>query len=93
MTAGDVQTINLIIKADVQGSVETLAKTITDQNTVTNQNTITNQHPITDQHAVADEHTVAYQHAHGQEGQTAAKLRAVTRVSRVANQDAFGEHG
>lgn len=33
MKAGDVKTINLIIKADVQGSVETLAKTITEQNT------------------------------------------------------------
>ena len=31
--AGDVKTINLIIKADVQGSVETLVKTVTDQNT------------------------------------------------------------
>ncbi len=31
--AGDVKTINLIIKADVQGSVETLAKTVTDYNT------------------------------------------------------------
>jgi translation initiation factor IF-2 len=31
--AGDVQTINLIIKADVQGSVETLTKSVTDQNT------------------------------------------------------------
>ncbi len=31
--AGDVQTINLIIKADVQGSVETLVKSVTDQNT------------------------------------------------------------
>ena len=30
---GDVQTINLIIKADVQGSVETLVKSVTDQNT------------------------------------------------------------
>jgi translation initiation factor IF-2 len=30
---GDVQTINLIIKADVQGSVETLTKSVTDQNT------------------------------------------------------------
>jgi translation initiation factor IF-2 len=30
---GDIQTINLIIKADVQGSVETLSKTVTDQNT------------------------------------------------------------
>jgi translation initiation factor IF-2 len=33
MRAGDVKTINLIIKADVQGSVETLAKTVTDYNT------------------------------------------------------------
>ena len=33
MKAGDIKTINLIIKADVQGSVETLAKTVTDQNT------------------------------------------------------------
>jgi translation initiation factor IF-2 len=33
MKAGDVKTINLIIKADVQGSVETLAKTVTDYNT------------------------------------------------------------
>jgi translation initiation factor IF-2 len=33
MKAGDVKTINLIIKGDVQGSVETLAKTVTDQNT------------------------------------------------------------
>ncbi len=33
MQAGDVKTINLIIKGDVQGSVETLAKTVTDQNT------------------------------------------------------------
>jgi translation initiation factor IF-2 len=31
--AGDVQTINLIIKADTQGSVETLVKTVTDSNT------------------------------------------------------------
>jgi translation initiation factor IF-2 len=30
---GEVKTINLIIKGDVQGSVETLAKTVTDQNT------------------------------------------------------------
>ncbi|HTL28699.1 MAG TPA: EF-Tu/IF-2/RF-3 family GTPase, partial [Tepidisphaeraceae bacterium] len=30
---GDVQTINLIIKADVQGSVETLVKTVTESNT------------------------------------------------------------
>jgi translation initiation factor IF-2 len=33
MKAGDVKTINLIIKADVQGSVETLTKTVTDYNT------------------------------------------------------------
>jgi translation initiation factor IF-2 len=33
MRAGDIKTINLIIKADVQGSVETLAKTDTDYNT------------------------------------------------------------
>jgi translation initiation factor IF-2 len=33
MKAGDVKTINLIIKGDVAGSVETLAKTVTDQNT------------------------------------------------------------
>ncbi len=33
MREGDVKTINLIIKGDVQGSVETLAKTVTDQNT------------------------------------------------------------
>jgi translation initiation factor IF-2 len=33
MEAGDVKTINLIIKGDVQGTVETLAKTVTDQNT------------------------------------------------------------
>ena len=33
MKAGDVKTINLIIKGDVQGSVETLAATVTDQNT------------------------------------------------------------
>ena len=33
MKAGDVKTINLIIKADVQGSVETLVKTVTDYNT------------------------------------------------------------
>jgi translation initiation factor IF-2 len=33
MKAGDIKTINLIIKGDVQGSVETLAKTVTDQNT------------------------------------------------------------
>ncbi len=33
MDAGDVKTINLIIKGDVQGTVETLAKTVTDQNT------------------------------------------------------------
>ena len=31
--AGQVKTINLIIKGDVQGSVETLAKTVTDANT------------------------------------------------------------
>jgi len=31
--AGDVQTINLIIKGDTQGSVETLVKTVTDSNT------------------------------------------------------------
>jgi len=30
---GKIKTINLIVKADVQGSVETLQKTITDQNT------------------------------------------------------------
>jgi len=33
MKAGDVKTINLIVKGDVQGSVETLAATVTDQNT------------------------------------------------------------
>jgi translation initiation factor IF-2 len=33
MKAGDVQTINLIIKADVQGSVETLVATVGQQNT------------------------------------------------------------
>jgi translation initiation factor IF-2 len=33
MKAGSIRTINLIIKADVQGSVETLAKTVTDSNT------------------------------------------------------------
>ncbi len=33
MKAGDVKTINLIIKGDVQGSVETLTKTVTEQNT------------------------------------------------------------
>lgn len=33
MRAGDVQTINLIIKADTQGSVETLVKSVTDSNT------------------------------------------------------------
>ncbi len=33
MKAGDVKTINLIIKGDVQGSVETLSKTVMDQNT------------------------------------------------------------
>ncbi|HXE51697.1 MAG TPA: translation initiation factor IF-2, partial [Tepidisphaeraceae bacterium] len=31
--AGQVKTINLIVKADVQGSVETLSKTVTDANT------------------------------------------------------------
>ena len=31
--AGDVKTINLIIKADVQGSIETLTRSVTDQNT------------------------------------------------------------
>jgi translation initiation factor IF-2 len=31
--AGEIRTINLIIKADVQGSVETLAKSVTDSNT------------------------------------------------------------
>ena len=31
--AGEIKTIHLIIKADVQGSVETLAKTVTDMNT------------------------------------------------------------
>ena len=31
--AGEVKTINLIIKGDVQGSVETLAKTVTESNT------------------------------------------------------------
>jgi translation initiation factor IF-2 len=31
--AGETKTINLIIKGDVQGSVETLQKTVTDQNT------------------------------------------------------------
>src|SRR5207302_9299682 len=31
--AGEIKTINLIIKGDVQGSVETLAKTVTDANT------------------------------------------------------------
>lgn len=30
---GDIKTINLIIKADVQGSVETLTQSVTDQNT------------------------------------------------------------
>ncbi len=30
---GEIKTINLIIKGDVQGSVETLTKTVTDQNT------------------------------------------------------------
>jgi len=33
MKAGDIKTINLIIKADVQGSLETLVKSVTDQNT------------------------------------------------------------
>jgi translation initiation factor IF-2 len=33
IAAGDVQTINLIIKGDVQGSVETLVKTVGGQNT------------------------------------------------------------
>ncbi len=33
MKAGDVQTINLIIKADVQGSIETLIATVGQQNT------------------------------------------------------------
>ncbi|MDB5294506.1 MAG: infB, partial [Phycisphaerales bacterium] len=33
MRVGQIKTINLIIKADVQGSVETLTKTVTDQNT------------------------------------------------------------
>ncbi len=33
MKADEVKTINLIIKADVQGSVETLAKTVTEANT------------------------------------------------------------
>jgi translation initiation factor IF-2 len=33
MRAGDVQTINLIIKADVQGSIETLVNTVGQQNT------------------------------------------------------------
>ncbi|MEA2736484.1 MAG: translation initiation factor, partial [Humisphaera sp.] len=33
MKAGDIKTINLIIKGDVQGSVETLQRTVTDQNT------------------------------------------------------------
>ncbi len=33
MRVGDIKTINLIIKADVQGSVETLAATVTGQNT------------------------------------------------------------
>jgi translation initiation factor IF-2 len=33
LKAGDVQTINLIIKADVQGSVETLEKTVVEANT------------------------------------------------------------
>ena len=33
MKSGDIKTINLIIKGDVQGSVETLAATVTGQNT------------------------------------------------------------
>jgi translation initiation factor IF-2 len=33
MKAEDVKTINLIIKGDVQGSIETLAKTVTESNT------------------------------------------------------------
>jgi translation initiation factor IF-2 len=33
MKAEEIKTINLIIKADVQGSVETLAKTVTEANT------------------------------------------------------------
>jgi translation initiation factor IF-2 len=33
MKASDIKTINLIIKGDVQGSVETLTKTVTDSNT------------------------------------------------------------
>lgn len=33
MKAGEAQTINLIIKADTQGSIETLVKTVTDSNT------------------------------------------------------------
>jgi translation initiation factor IF-2 len=33
MKAEDIKTINLIVKGDVQGSVETLAKTVTDANT------------------------------------------------------------
>jgi translation initiation factor IF-2 len=33
MKAEDIKTINLILKGDVQGSVETLAKTVTDYNT------------------------------------------------------------
>ncbi|MFN4243636.1 MAG: translation initiation factor IF-2 [Tepidisphaerales bacterium] len=33
MRAGEVQTINLIIKADTQGSVETLVKSVTESNT------------------------------------------------------------
>jgi translation initiation factor IF-2 len=33
LKAGEIRTINLIIKGDVAGSVETLAKTVTDQNT------------------------------------------------------------
>lgn len=33
MKAGETKTINLIMKADTQGSIETLVKTVTDQNT------------------------------------------------------------
>jgi len=33
MKASDIKTINLIVKGDVQGSVETLTKTVTDSNT------------------------------------------------------------
>jgi translation initiation factor IF-2 len=33
MKTADIKTINLIVKGDVQGSVETLAKTVVDQNT------------------------------------------------------------